>query len=95
MRIAVFLICWLLTTAIEVAAQTPGAGSMVPNSPYIAVQGPINPGDCVVLVNSYTLGSSGSPCGSGGGGTPCTAGGIDLSLATGCNVAFYIGGVFP
>jgi hypothetical protein len=30
-----------------------------------------------------------------GGGTGCTAGAIDLSLTTGCNIPFFIGGIFP
>lgn len=27
--------------------------------------------------------------------TPCTAGAFDLSLPTGCNLPFYLGGIIP
>lgn len=30
-----------------------------------------------------------------GAATPCGAGKIDLSLSTGCNLPFYLGGIFP
>lgn len=33
--------------------------------------------------------------GGGGGGTACTNGATDLSLTTGCNIFFYVAGVFP
>lgn len=33
--------------------------------------------------------------GTGAALTPCGAGKIDLSLSTGCNLPFYLGGIFP
>ena len=33
--------------------------------------------------------------GGGSGPTACTPGAIDLSLTTGCNIPFYVGGIFP
>lgn len=81
-------------------AQTPNIGgggvtpTPTPNQPQINIQGPIIPGDCVIWINATTIGDSGSPCGSSPG-TPCTAGALDLSLTTGCNIPFYVGGVFP
>jgi hypothetical protein len=78
------------------SAQTPNMGdSMVPNTPPLIIQGPITPGDCVVWVNANTVGDSGAPCGGGPPPTACTAGALDLSLTTGCNVPFYVGGIFP
>lgn len=87
-----FPVALLATTS---SAQTPNMGvDMVPNQPQLNIKGPITPGDCVVWIDSNTIGDSGSPCG-GSPATPCTAGAIDLSLSTGCNLPFYIGGVFP
>jgi hypothetical protein len=40
------------------------------------------------------IGSALNP-GGGGGGPACTAGAFDLSLATGCNIPFYLDGVIP
>jgi hypothetical protein len=93
----IILAVLLLAAPQPIFAQgTPNmGGGMVPNQPQLNIQGPITPGDCVVWVNANTIGDSGSPCGSGGGGTACTAGSLDLSLTTGCNVPFYVGGVFP
>ncbi len=91
-RLALILVFLSAQTSI---AQTPNmGGGMVPNQVPLAIQGPITAGDCVIWVAVNTLGDSGAPCGSGGG-TPCTAGAIDLSLTTGCNLPFYVGGVFP
>jgi hypothetical protein len=85
----------LLFLASHANGQTPNmGGGMVPNAPPLNVQGPITAGNCVKWVAQFTIGDAGAPCGSGGG-TPCTAGGLDLSLTTGCNIPFYVGGVFP
>ena len=52
------------------------------------------PGNCVEWAGINSIKDAGSPC----GGTPptaCTAGSLDLSLTTGCNIPFYVGGIFP
>jgi len=52
------------------------------------------PGNCVEWAGINSIKDHGSPCG-GGGGVACTAGAVDLSLTTGCNIPFYLGGIFP
>ena len=52
------------------------------------------PGNCVEWAGINSIKDAGSPCG-GSPSTPCGAGAFDLSLTTGCNVPFYVGGVIP
>lgn len=51
-------------------------------------------GNCVEWAGINSIKDAGFPCG-GGSLTPCTAGSVDLSLTTGCNIPFYVGGIFP
>ena len=52
-------------------------------------------GDCVKWSGPNSITDSGSPCASGPPPTACTDGSFDLSLTTGCNIPFYVGGIFP
>jgi hypothetical protein len=57
------------------------------------LSGPLGDGYPILLepplVGGLNTISSGPP------GTACLAGAIDLSLTTGCNLPFYLGGIFP
>ncbi len=51
---------------------------------------PIGPGSIVPIGPSTNSAGAAPPP-----PTACLAGAIDLSLATGCNIPFYLGGIFP
>lgn len=61
-------------------------------NPGVVQVGTVIPGNCVKWVAKNKIGDAGAPC---GGVASCTAGAIDLSLSTGCNIPFYVGGIFP
>jgi hypothetical protein len=61
-------------------------GLLLSTSAYADITGPITiPG----MKITGTVGGGVAPVNS------CTAGAIDLSLSTGCNLPFYVGGIFP
>lgn len=69
--------------------------AQIANQGVFRVGPPPVAGNCVEWAGINSIKDSGSPCGGGPPPTACTDGSFDLSLTTGCNIPFYVGGVFP
>jgi hypothetical protein len=84
-RLAIVLALALLCTSV------PAQQSQLPTGPG----GIPDPNQSQFPNEGAQIPPIGGPLNPGTGGSGCTAGAIDLSLSTGCNIPFYVGGIFP
>lgn len=78
----------LLAAGVAWAQLVPGRGLLVPQTGAPCGMSSSLVPNCGAMVPSGVAVVGPPP-------TPCLAGKFDLSLSTGCNIPFYLGGIFP
>jgi hypothetical protein len=84
-RLAIVLALALLCTSV------PAQQSQLPTGPA----GIPDPNQSQFPNEGAQIPPIGGPLNAGTGTSACSAGAFDLSLTTGCNIPFYLDGVFP